>query len=196
MGILGLLMNPKRPLLIHLAEPGDNTLTRTALGAIGLYQRPIGVALAILLPIAAPQVHTAILRIIAELSSGLVVTTRASELVCRHWPLKTKHQLLCLGRFLLSDRAEISAFGLQTAEGRLTRPTAMNDRKRGQPDGLPPNLRHGQRGHNESNGELPMPRPLKYSPEFRRDALERMKAGTNVTQLARDLGIRRKFLYL
>ncbi|QOY90031.1 transposase [Paludibaculum fermentans] len=41
-----------------------------------------------------------------------------------------------------------------------------------------------------------MPRPLKYSPEFRRDALERMKAGTNVTQLARDLGIRRKFLYL
>jgi len=41
-----------------------------------------------------------------------------------------------------------------------------------------------------------MPRPLKYSPEFRQAALERMKAGTNVSQLARELGVRRKFLYL
>jgi transposase-like protein len=35
----------------------------------------------------------------------------------------------------------------------------------------------------------------KYSPEFRRDALERMKTCANVTQLARELGIRRKWLY-
>jgi len=35
----------------------------------------------------------------------------------------------------------------------------------------------------------------KYSPEFRRDALEKMKACANVTQLARELGIRRKWLY-
>ena|ERR1700722_15077743 len=35
----------------------------------------------------------------------------------------------------------------------------------------------------------------KYSPEFRRDALERMKACANVTELARELGIRRKWLY-
>jgi transposase len=35
----------------------------------------------------------------------------------------------------------------------------------------------------------------KYSPEFRRDAVEKMKACANVTQLARELGIRRKWLY-
>jgi transposase-like protein len=35
----------------------------------------------------------------------------------------------------------------------------------------------------------------KYSPEFRRDALEKMKTCANVTQLARELGIRRKWLY-
>jgi transposase-like protein len=35
----------------------------------------------------------------------------------------------------------------------------------------------------------------KYSPEFRWDALERMKTCANVTQLARELGIRRKWLY-
>ena len=35
----------------------------------------------------------------------------------------------------------------------------------------------------------------KYSPDFRRDALEKMKTCANVTQLARELGIRRKWLY-
>lgn len=35
----------------------------------------------------------------------------------------------------------------------------------------------------------------KYSPEFRRDALEKMKTCANVTELARQLGIRRKWLY-
>ena len=35
----------------------------------------------------------------------------------------------------------------------------------------------------------------KYSPEFRRDALEKMKTCVNVTRLARELGIRRKWLY-
>jgi transposase-like protein len=35
----------------------------------------------------------------------------------------------------------------------------------------------------------------KYSPEFRRDALEKMKTCANVTRLARELGIRRKWLY-
>ena len=35
----------------------------------------------------------------------------------------------------------------------------------------------------------------KYSPEFRREALEKMKTCANVTQLARELGIRRKWLY-
>jgi transposase-like protein len=36
----------------------------------------------------------------------------------------------------------------------------------------------------------------KYSPEFRQAALERMRSCANVCQLARELGIRRKFLYL
>jgi transposase len=35
----------------------------------------------------------------------------------------------------------------------------------------------------------------KYSPEFRQKAVERMKTCTNVTALARELGIRRKWLY-
>jgi len=35
----------------------------------------------------------------------------------------------------------------------------------------------------------------KFSPEFRREALEKMKTCANVTQLARELGIRRKWLY-
>jgi transposase-like protein len=35
----------------------------------------------------------------------------------------------------------------------------------------------------------------KYSPEFRRDALKKMKQCANVSQLARELGIRRKWLY-
>lgn len=35
----------------------------------------------------------------------------------------------------------------------------------------------------------------KYSPEFRREAVEKMHVCANVTQLARELGIRRKWLY-
>ncbi|HEY0794280.1 MAG TPA: transposase, partial [Acidisarcina sp.] len=41
-----------------------------------------------------------------------------------------------------------------------------------------------------------MGRPRKFSDEFRAQALERMKTCDNVTALARELGIRRKFLYL
>ena len=35
----------------------------------------------------------------------------------------------------------------------------------------------------------------KYSPEFRQNALERLKTCTNVSALARELGVRRKWLY-
>jgi transposase-like protein len=35
----------------------------------------------------------------------------------------------------------------------------------------------------------------KFSPEFRRQAVEKMKGCDNVTALARELGIRRKWLY-
>jgi transposase-like protein len=35
----------------------------------------------------------------------------------------------------------------------------------------------------------------KYGDEFRREALERMKTADNITALARELGIRRKWLY-
>ncbi len=40
-----------------------------------------------------------------------------------------------------------------------------------------------------------MGRPRKYSAEFRQQALERMKSCDNITALALELGIRRKFLY-
>jgi len=35
----------------------------------------------------------------------------------------------------------------------------------------------------------------KYSPDFKRGALDRMKAGESPSALARELGIRRKVLY-
>jgi transposase-like protein len=35
----------------------------------------------------------------------------------------------------------------------------------------------------------------KYSPEFRRDVLEKMKTCPNISALARELGVRRKWLY-
>lgn len=38
-------------------------------------------------------------------------------------------------------------------------------------------------------------RPRKFDDEFRRKALEQMKVCANVTELARQLGIRRKWLY-
>jgi len=37
---------------------------------------------------------------------------------------------------------------------------------------------------------------IKYSPEFRAQALERLKGCVNVSALARELGISRKWLYL
>jgi len=37
---------------------------------------------------------------------------------------------------------------------------------------------------------------LKYSPEFRAQALDRLRGCDNVSALARELGIRRKWLYL
>jgi transposase-like protein len=36
---------------------------------------------------------------------------------------------------------------------------------------------------------------IKYTDEFRRQALERMKSADNVSALARELGVRRKWLY-
>ena len=38
-------------------------------------------------------------------------------------------------------------------------------------------------------------RQTRYSTEFRQNALERMKTSPNISALARELGIRRKFLY-
>lgn len=38
-------------------------------------------------------------------------------------------------------------------------------------------------------------RPRKFDDEFRRNALEQMNKSTNVAELARQLGIRRKWLY-
>ena len=73
---IGSLSHSQAASLIHLAQIGYHPLARTARGAVGLHQRPIGMALAILPTVAAPQVHTAILRISALFSRGLVFTTR------------------------------------------------------------------------------------------------------------------------
>ena len=47
-----------------------------------------------------------------------------------------------------------------------------------------------QEQQNKSSG-----RKRKYSDEFRQQALERMKSCDNITALAKELGIRRKWLY-
>jgi hypothetical protein len=72
----GLLSHSQATGLIHLAQIGHHPLPRTARRAVGFHQRPIGVALPVLPTVAAPQVHTAILRIAAAFSRGLVFTTR------------------------------------------------------------------------------------------------------------------------
>jgi hypothetical protein len=50
-------MHAQSSRLVELSQPGDNTLPRTSLGAIGLDQRPIGVSLAVLSSIALSNEH-------------------------------------------------------------------------------------------------------------------------------------------
>ncbi len=55
-------------------------------------------------------------------------------------------------------------------------------------------MRHSQRGHFTANGEQ-VARKRKYDTAFRRDAVRRLNDCASVTSLARELGIRRKWLY-
>src|SRR6266481_691439 len=71
----GLLVNAQTPCRIHLPEVGHHALPWAPRRAITLDQRPVAVTLAILLAIAATQVHASILRIATSLSRGLVFTT-------------------------------------------------------------------------------------------------------------------------
>src|SRR5215469_2733059 len=59
-------------------------------------------------------------------------------------------------------------------------------------------MRHGNWGHFSANGRCQVAGGwwVKYSPEFRAQALERLKGCVNVSALARELGISRKWLYL
>ena len=64
------------PLLIQLAKIGGNALPRPPRRTIRLDQGPIGMPLSILAPIAAPQIHTAIVLISKPITRGKVFTAR------------------------------------------------------------------------------------------------------------------------
>src|SRR5258708_2763789 len=85
----GLLVNAQSPGRIHLPEVGHHALPWAPRRAIPLHQCPVAVTLAILLAIAATQVHASILRIATSLSRGLVFTTMA-------FPRTTQHALRTL----------------------------------------------------------------------------------------------------
>ena len=70
-----LLVDAQTSSRIHLPEVRHNALPRTSRGAIALDQSPVAVPLALLLAIAAAQVHASMLQITSLLSSGLVFTT-------------------------------------------------------------------------------------------------------------------------
>jgi hypothetical protein len=71
-----LLMNTQTPGGIHLTEVGHHALPWASRRTITLDQRPVAMALAILVAIAATQVHASILRMATPLSRGLVFTTK------------------------------------------------------------------------------------------------------------------------
>src|ERR1039458_3770101 len=72
-----LLVNSQTPCSIHLTQVRHHALPWAPRRAITLHQSPVAVALAILLAIAATQVHASILRIPISFSRGLVFTTNA-----------------------------------------------------------------------------------------------------------------------
>ena len=61
---------------LEIGRVADDALPGAAYGSIRFHQCPIGVPLAIFLPGAAAQIHTAILRILTPLTKALVFTTR------------------------------------------------------------------------------------------------------------------------
>src|SRR5437879_4846914 len=93
----GLLVKPESSRRIHLTEIGHYALTWTARGTITLDQSPITMALAILLPIAATQVHDSILRIATVFAIGLVFTTRAFKRITSHTTIRSRCKQECYG---------------------------------------------------------------------------------------------------
>src|SRR5712692_9968307 len=79
-----LLVNAQTPGRIHLPQVRHHALPGAPRRAITLDQSPVAVALAILVAIAAAQVHASILRITASLARGLVFTTKAFAHLTRH----------------------------------------------------------------------------------------------------------------
>jgi hypothetical protein len=69
-------MNAQTPCRIHLTEVGHHALPWASRRAITLDQCPVAMALAILVAIAATQVHASILRMATPLSRGWVFTTK------------------------------------------------------------------------------------------------------------------------
>src|SRR5207245_6333479 len=78
-----LLVSAESPRRIHLTEIGHHALAWTTRGTITLDQSPITVALAILLPIAATQVHGSILRMATVFAIGLVFSRRTLKHITR-----------------------------------------------------------------------------------------------------------------
>src|SRR6266436_1429699 len=93
----GLLLKAESSRRIHLTEIGHYALPWTARGTITLDQSPITMALAILLPIAATQVHDSILRIATVFAIGLVFTTRAFKRITSHTTIRLRCKQECYG---------------------------------------------------------------------------------------------------
>jgi hypothetical protein len=70
-------VNAQTPGRIHLTEVGHHALPWASRRTITLDQCPVAMALAILVAIAATQVHASILPMATPLSRGLVFTTKA-----------------------------------------------------------------------------------------------------------------------
>src|ERR1039458_7218655 len=121
-GSLGATLHSQATLLIHRAQPCHHPLPRSSHGAIALHQGPVSMALAILLSIAAPQIHSSILRIYESDSRGLVVTTSAFRSgVSKPQPSRdgNKRPPACCCEQWPSKRPQKSREATETAEGRL-----------------------------------------------------------------------------
>src|SRR2546428_12258834 len=92
-----LLVKAESSRRIHLTEIGHHALAWTTRGTITLDQSPITVALAILLPIAATQVHGSILRMATVFAIGLVFTTLAFKRITSHTTIRSRCKQECYG---------------------------------------------------------------------------------------------------
>ena len=91
--LLGAALHSQTALLVHDSQPRYDALPGTSIGSVTLHQRPVGVTFAVFAPIAASQIHTAMLRIADTKARGLVVTTRtfrASNTGIRNTRTQTK----------------------------------------------------------------------------------------------------------